>query len=353
MPSLNTRLSSAGKNSREEWIDYLRGTGIILMLIGHAEIWTPLNRWIYSFHMPLFFILSGYLFNKEKWLQIGYKKFAAARFKNFIIPYFIWCAICFIINLPSLYITYRDDDFLVALMQNIGWIITSVRKDGLFLPQNCTPLWFLTCIFLSQMVFFWLVKCHCVLQCMISALFIAINYGMSLKKMPVLPWHLEISLIGSVFMLAGHSIRKWNLLDKIKTILVPVLMIGISTVIMLRTGKKNMYYRHYGHNILLFLICSIVMTYSLMWICKHLKTLCCKTIVCKLGVYSIIAMGLNYSINLYVRYAYQAIAALTGSDMTWAEYLLPPINIVICLGAIILFNKLVAKDRRFNILIGK
>jgi fucose 4-O-acetylase-like acetyltransferase len=46
---------------RLEWIDVARGIGIIAVVVGH--VWTrgPLRDAVYSFHMPLFFLLSGLL----------------------------------------------------------------------------------------------------------------------------------------------------------------------------------------------------------------------------------------------------------------------------------------------------
>ena len=47
---------------RQTWIDCVRGIGIILVVLGHYDQGVnPLCRWISSFHMPLFFILSGIL----------------------------------------------------------------------------------------------------------------------------------------------------------------------------------------------------------------------------------------------------------------------------------------------------
>lgn len=45
---------------RMEWIDAAKGVGIILVVIGH--VWTrgAVRDLIYAFHMPLFFLLSGY-----------------------------------------------------------------------------------------------------------------------------------------------------------------------------------------------------------------------------------------------------------------------------------------------------
>lgn len=45
--------------SRAEWIDVLKGIGIILVVIGHVNTKGFLVQWLYTFHMPLFFALSG------------------------------------------------------------------------------------------------------------------------------------------------------------------------------------------------------------------------------------------------------------------------------------------------------
>ena len=54
---------------RIEYIDALRGFAIFLMVVGHVipnlylnkqMVLPNLNLWIYSFHMPLFFTISGY-----------------------------------------------------------------------------------------------------------------------------------------------------------------------------------------------------------------------------------------------------------------------------------------------------
>ena len=55
---------------RIEWIDICKGLAIILDIIGHSKLETGiafnLKSIIYSFYMPLFFILSGYLFYNVK-----------------------------------------------------------------------------------------------------------------------------------------------------------------------------------------------------------------------------------------------------------------------------------------------
>ena len=54
------------KEKHLNWIDLAKGIGIILVLIGHSKFLPiTLKNYIYSFHMPLFFILSGYVFSNK------------------------------------------------------------------------------------------------------------------------------------------------------------------------------------------------------------------------------------------------------------------------------------------------
>ena len=73
---------------QNQTITYMKATGIILMVLAHCSNFELLYRIVYSFHMPLFFIVSGYCF-KEKYL--GEKKtFLCKRIKGLYWPYAKW-----------------------------------------------------------------------------------------------------------------------------------------------------------------------------------------------------------------------------------------------------------------------
>ncbi|MEE1211722.1 MAG: acyltransferase family protein [Treponema sp.] len=77
---------------RIEWIDTAKFIGIFLMITGHVmeeiNMRVLLYHYIYSFHMPLFFILSGITFSSNKPLKVSIKNF----FVQLIIPYiFFYC----------------------------------------------------------------------------------------------------------------------------------------------------------------------------------------------------------------------------------------------------------------------
>lgn len=89
---------------RIEWIDVARGIGIILVVLAHAlrgliraEISTPnaallfVDRFIYSFHMPLFFFLGGLFADRLK--SSGYLQTLSILLKTIAWPYFVWSTV--------------------------------------------------------------------------------------------------------------------------------------------------------------------------------------------------------------------------------------------------------------------
>ncbi|MBR3304743.1 MAG: acyltransferase family protein [Christensenellaceae bacterium] len=70
---------------RDYSIDIARGLACLLVVVGHVPtIPSFLHTWIYSFHMPLFFIISGIVLNSNDYFPVFLKK----RVKSLLVPYF-------------------------------------------------------------------------------------------------------------------------------------------------------------------------------------------------------------------------------------------------------------------------
>lgn len=67
---------------RERWIDYAKAIGIILIVLGHTEF--PHSKYLYWFHVPLFFILSGLTFKPKKY---SFRNLFQKLVNSLIIPY--------------------------------------------------------------------------------------------------------------------------------------------------------------------------------------------------------------------------------------------------------------------------
>lgn len=89
---------------RIAWLDTARGLGIVLVVLGHALgglIDSPMGAGldafrkaffaVYSFHMPLFFLLSGLLVTKR--LEKGAKPFVSGLLPSVVWPYFLWSVV--------------------------------------------------------------------------------------------------------------------------------------------------------------------------------------------------------------------------------------------------------------------
>jgi fucose 4-O-acetylase-like acetyltransferase len=88
---------------RIDFIDILKGMTIVLVVAGHFfpqnilfPFWTILHRLIYSFHMPLFMMISGYLYKTSLTIDsiTSYLRFLQKKIVRLVIPYF---AISFVI----------------------------------------------------------------------------------------------------------------------------------------------------------------------------------------------------------------------------------------------------------------
>lgn len=81
---------------RDSVISITKGIAIILMVIGHAEAPELLTNFIYTFHMPLFFIAAGYFFNR-KYLSDPWT-FISKRIKGLYFPFVKWSMIFLLLH---------------------------------------------------------------------------------------------------------------------------------------------------------------------------------------------------------------------------------------------------------------
>lgn len=130
---------------RLNYLDYIKGVGILLVVLGHIyDVSHPVRIWIYSFHMPLFFIISGILIEHTNIKNRDLKKIIISKFKHLIIPY-----ICFEL-LAILIIMIQNDFSLFSLKVNIAESILMYCKAG--------ATWFLPCLFVAEVVFIIMIK---------------------------------------------------------------------------------------------------------------------------------------------------------------------------------------------------
>ena len=154
--------------SRQAWIDVLKGLGIFLVVLGHAPrhemmadsaLCGYLSYLIYSFHMPLYFAISGYTFGLS-WERYRNApgQFLRRRFKSLVVPMLsygtaVYLAFCAAYSIPGIgqllsgsgYRKYGFGEYLLRML---------IRDN-----PYCVHLWYLWVLFLvSVLCFAWLRK---------------------------------------------------------------------------------------------------------------------------------------------------------------------------------------------------
>ena len=194
------------EGQRIDWIDSVKGIGIVLVYIGHCYI-PAVNNLIYSFHMPLFFIISGFLWNNSKYQQMTLKDFAGKKFRAYIIPYLKMALICFVIW-GLIYGIFQCDNISVYFHKiwQYTYGILLVYPRSQYMPA-CYPLWFLVALFLSEFLYFLANKTK--VSVLLILLFTIIGYGFS--KLIKLPFCIDSALSLVFFLYVGNLIRHhWN-----------------------------------------------------------------------------------------------------------------------------------------------
>ncbi len=132
-------------------INVLKALAIMIIVSGHLEFSLIPMFPPYSFHLALFFFISGYLF-KEKYLD-SVLEFIKRRAKSLLAPYYLYMAFYFAITYVIFKLTGRFWGYEITLK---NYILTPfINGHQLFL--SC-PLWFVLQLFITMICFLLIFK---------------------------------------------------------------------------------------------------------------------------------------------------------------------------------------------------
>lgn len=86
------------QKQRLDYVSWIQFIGVISVIFGHSmnsidvpEWMYQVKMWVYTYHMPLFFLVSAYLFSfLGAFERHGYKETFKGKFMRLLVPYFIW-----------------------------------------------------------------------------------------------------------------------------------------------------------------------------------------------------------------------------------------------------------------------
>lgn len=250
---------------RKNWIDWMKSIGIFLILYGH--LFSYGYTYVYTFSVPLFFFISGYLCKIETDCKIFWRKV----FYNLILPMFILSAICLMID-SALDIWHRKFEIDNVLLFLPRVLIGAHVGVGM--------LWFVYTLILLKIIFQFVgnrIGIHFLILLFLSIIGIILNVyepcynGESLIKSSNSILNV---CVAEPFFIIGYWTKKYNIEKAFIDIRTRMLSFILCLLFVYTCTKLNgevwMYETGYGHDFFLFLLGGLSGTYLVYFVSKCL-----------------------------------------------------------------------------------
>ncbi len=136
---------------RINWIDVAKAIGIFAIYVGHIST-TDGERcmpFVWTFHVALFFLVSGCAEAVSK-KQLAFGEFLVKKLKGLFLPWLVFALIATVVHV------FKMGYSALELIKGLKLTALGCVRNN-FLP-SAGSLWFLTCLFVVQLIFFFIKK---------------------------------------------------------------------------------------------------------------------------------------------------------------------------------------------------
>jgi fucose 4-O-acetylase-like acetyltransferase len=205
---------------RKRWVDIYKAILIILVVAGHSN--TDCYKIIFWFHMPLFFCISGYLFNEK---YDGTISVLRTKAKRLLVP---WITYFFILDvIPMVFL--EKISVLKFLTRCVMFLWSGKMWGGVY--------WYAPTLFLTILLFSILKKTKVKIQIFLLIVFYLLAITESIFFIPMdnsqipiylrFPWNFDVCLLSIVYFSIGYYLKKKKLVLT-KTM---ISILGISSIL--------------------------------------------------------------------------------------------------------------------------
>ena len=267
------------------YLDMAKGVGIVLMIAGHLigalqsidykPYFPPSYQFISSFHMPLFFVISGILLWVTKEEERELRQVVRRKAKTLLVPYAAFSVIYFVMNIFTC-VFFPE----ILTFPELGrFFIYSITFRGV------SVLWFLPALFLGEVIFlYWRRRMG---DGRLDLVILAVGFVLFFFS-PVFGWEgwetnpvlmtagalLQTAARGflaCIFLLAGY--RSAGLLQKREKRSFPGLLLGAALLacagfLCFCNGSVDFNYMVFDHFIL-YVVCACCGSFGVILLCKN------------------------------------------------------------------------------------
>lgn len=181
---------------RKKWVDVAKGYGIILVVVQHV-IGGEIGKYILMFHMPLFFWLSGFCFNIDKYkTNKDFIKHIVRRIQTY-----------FLIAIPLIIYTHISTSGDASFLLLIKTVLVQKRT---------WTIWFFACLIIVEILVYLIEKTELNLNKKDFIVFLFLVLGLAYSKLVHIPliWNVDVAFVAVFPFWLGRRYRdhkqKWN-----------------------------------------------------------------------------------------------------------------------------------------------
>jgi len=189
------------KKQRLAYVDTGKFLAMFFVAFAHIVEQGVTVPFLYSFHLPLFFFLSGLTLSIDKETRFG--DFLVRKLRSYVLPLFFLDLLYYLAGLA----------FLLAERNAsaINWASFEFFLVGFFRQERFYSAWFLPALFFSALLAYPAIKLtlkNKVLGLLAILSFLAFGLWLNTFLSAPLPWNVDASFVGGFFVYAGYFVHR-------------------------------------------------------------------------------------------------------------------------------------------------
>ena len=280
------------KKERIVWVDQLRGLAFYFVILGHMKIPEMLKSWIYSFHMPIFFFISGFNYDIEKVANTKPLAYLKKLSMRLLVPY-VW------MQLLSFCLRFVDQTLIQHKEVPVAlWLRGILRGNSQLIKAPSNPLYFCLLLFCAELLLYVIIKLTHGRRFLVYALTLS-TLPFSLLTEPLwLRWHLNVAPACACMILCGAALGqlyrdKKELLQSLKlphTLLLSVVLFAFGAAVSYFNGYTSVHGNVWGQDFVLAMLAALATSTALALLMMKLPRLSWLTLA---GQNTLLFMGFH------------------------------------------------------------
>lgn len=267
------------EKKRIYYLDIAKGLGVVLVILGHVvDLTIPTRQFITSFHMPLFFLLSGMIIQATGETDRDMGSIVKRKLRSIAVPYFTFSVLSLMVEAAA--ITFLKNGLWSTFLEHLFSTVCLV---------GASVFWFLPALFFSELLFLAVRKrtgravCGILMALLAAAAYPACSaISRALAGYGEEVWYPYVQLLVNsffrIFVAAGFVAAGYfgtglfqNLSAKaLRSAVFGMLLLVLTAFVSVRNGITDMNYMVYN-NVLLYLVTSLGGSFGILFLSRALE----------------------------------------------------------------------------------